>query len=100
MENILGIPPMNQLDLNSEPMVDCFSSIPDFAPYKAVMNKVPLEEINPPLETLRGDALYWAQKSLEQDLDDYDRIDEDVFNRIIWHAMKGYDLPYPDLSKK
>jgi hypothetical protein len=100
IENILGIPPMNQLDLASEPMLDCFENIRDYTPYKAVMNKVPLGELNPLLKSLHGDSLYWAQKSLEQDLDDYDRIDEDVFNRIIWHAMKGYDLPYPDLSNK
>jgi YVTN family beta-propeller protein len=100
IENILGIPPMNRLDLASEPMLDCFSNVPDYTPYKVVMNNVPLDELNPPLESLTGDALYWAKKSLEQDLDDYDRIDEDVFNRIIWHAVKGYDQPYPDLSDK
>jgi hypothetical protein len=100
IENILGIPPMNQLDLASEPMIDCFMNKPDFTPYKALPNNVPLDEINPPLESLHGDALYWAKKSLEQDLDDYDRIDEDVFNRIIWHAVKGYDHPYPNLSNK
>jgi hypothetical protein len=100
MEKILGIPPMNQLDLGAEPMLDCFTFAPDFTPYTAVMNTVPLEEINPALESLHGDALYWAQKSLEQDLDDYDRIDEDVFNRIIWYAVKGYDVPYPEPSEK
>ena len=100
IENILGIPPMNQLDLASEPMADCFTNKADYTPYKALPNNVPLDEINPPLESLTGDALYWAKKSLEQDLDDYDRIDEDVFNRIIWHAVKGYDQPYPHLSDK
>jgi hypothetical protein len=91
---------MNQLDLGAEPMLDCFTGLPDFTPFTAVMNMVPLDELNPPLESLLGDALYWARKSLEQDLDDYDRIDEDVFNRIIWHAVKGYDVPYPDQSEK
>jgi hypothetical protein len=81
-------------------MFDCFGQTPDFTPYQAVNNKVSLEEINPPLEALDGAALYWARKSLEQDLDDVDRIDDDVFNRIIWHAMKGNDMPYPDLSNK
>jgi YVTN family beta-propeller protein len=100
IENILGILPMNQLDLAAEPMVDCFNNVPDFTPYKAVMNNIPLDEVNPSLKNLTGDALFWARKSLEQDLDDYDRIDEDVFNRIIWHAVKGYDKRYPDLSGK
>ncbi|NQU51970.1 MAG: bifunctional YncE family protein/alkaline phosphatase family protein, partial [Bacteroidetes bacterium] len=36
MENILGIPPMNQFDLAAEPMTNCFTSKPNFAPYKAL----------------------------------------------------------------
>lgn len=100
MENILGIQPMNQFDLMAEPMFDCFTESPDFTPYKAEKNNIPLEEINPPLETLNGQKRYWAEKSLEQDLDDYDRIDEDTFNRIIWHSIKGYNRPYPVLSEK
>ncbi len=99
IEDILGLPPMNQLDLSAEPMSDCFTDKPDFRPYKAVRNKIPLDQLNPPLVSLSGDQLYWAKKSMEQDLDDVDRIDEDVFNRIIWHSVKGYDRPYPDLKK-
>ena len=100
MENILGLPPMNQLDNAAEPMSECFTDVPDFTPYKAEKSNVPLDELNPPLEGLSGKQLSWAKKSLEQDLDDYDRIDEDTFNRIIWHAMKGYDRPYPEFSLK
>jgi YVTN family beta-propeller protein len=100
MENILGIPPMNQLDLAAETMADCFTETPDFTPYKAEKNNVPLDELNPSLQVLTGKKLYWAERSMEQDLDDYDRIDEDIFNRIIWHSVKGYDSPYPVLSLK
>ena len=100
IENILGLPPMNQLDLAAEPMFECFTQRADFSPYTALKNQVPIEEINPPLQGLAGSKLYWAQKSEEQDLEGYDRIDEDVFNRIIWHAVKGYDRPYPILSGK
>jgi len=100
MENILGIPPMNQFDLMAEPMFDCFTETPDFKPYKALNNNIPLDEINPPLQSLNGKKLYWAEKSMEQDLEDYDRIDEDDFNRILWHAMKGYDRPYPEILEK
>jgi len=100
MENILGIPPMNQLDQAAESMTNCFTETPDFSPYKAELNNIPLDELNPPLQVLTGQKLFWAEKSLEQDLDDYDRIDEDIFNRIIWHSVKGYDRPYPVLSLK
>ncbi|HUX97350.1 MAG TPA: bifunctional YncE family protein/alkaline phosphatase family protein [Bacteroidales bacterium] len=99
IEDILGIPPMNQLDLSAGPMTDCFTGKADFTPFKAVPNNIPLDEINPPLGSLSGDQLYWAKRSMEQDLDDVDRIDEDTFNRIIWHAVKGYDRPYPDNRK-
>jgi YVTN family beta-propeller protein len=100
IENILGIPPMNQLDLSAEPMIDCFTGKPDFTPYKIVKNNIPLDQLNPALNALSGDQLYWAKKSMEMDLSDVDRIDEDVFNRIIWHAVKGYDRPYPTLLKR
>jgi len=100
MENILGIPPMNQFDLAAEPMADCFVDTPNFAPYEALPSNIHLDELNPPLESLKGEALHWAKMSLKQDLDDVDRIDEDTFNRIIWHSVKGYDVPYPMLSRK
>ena len=100
IENILGLPPMNQLDMTAEAMTDCFTGKPDFSPFKAVKNNIPLDQLNPPLTSLSGDQLYWAQKSLEQDLNDIDRIDEDTFNRIIWHAVKGYDRPYPVMESK
>ena len=95
IENILGIPPMNQFDLSAEPMTECFTGKPDFTPYKAVKSNIPIDQINPELVSLSGDQLYWAKKSLEQNLEDVDRIDEYTFNRIIWHAVKGYDRPYP-----
>ena len=98
IENILGLPPMNQLDLSAEAMADCFTGKPDFESYKSVENNIPLDELNPPLVSLAGDQLYWARKSMEQDLDDVDRIDEEVFNRVIWHSVKGYDRPYPNLQ--
>ena len=99
IEDILGLPPMNQLDMAAEGMTDCFTGKPDFKPYKAVKNIIPLDEMNPELVSIAGDQLYWAKKSMEQDLDDVDRIEEDTFNRIIWHSVKGYDRPYPDLNK-
>ena len=99
IENILGIPPMNQFDMTAESMADCFTGTPDCTSYTALPNNIPLDELNPPLESLKGEQLHWAKMSLEQDLDDVDRIDEDIFNRIIWHSVKGYDVPYPEISE-
>jgi hypothetical protein len=87
---------MNQLDLSATAMRSCFQAEPDLTPYTCVPNKVPLDEMNPPLGKLRGKALYWAKKSLEQDFGREDEADEDTLNRIIWHATRGYDTPYPE----
>ena len=95
IELILGLPPMNQLDLSATPMRGCFQTTPDLAPFTAVSNRIALDELNPPLRQLQGQALARAQKSLELDLDEADVADEDTFNRILWHAVMGDQAPYP-----
>jgi YVTN family beta-propeller protein len=98
IELILGLPPMNQFDLSATPMASCFTSKPDLTPYQAVPNRIPLDEMNPPLEALFGAQKYWALKSLELPLDDIDEADEETFNQVLWHSVKGYDTPYPRLA--
>jgi hypothetical protein len=95
IELTLGLPPMNQMDLLAVPMTDCFQSTPDLAPYACREASIALDELNVALEKLEGPALRDALASLELDLDEIDRCDEDVFNRILWHAVKGHDTPYP-----
>ncbi len=95
MELILGLPHMNQLDLVADAMSDCFQDKPDLGPYTALPNNIPLDEMNPPLQALKDGRRYWAQKSMELDLEDVDRADEDTLNRILWHSVKGYATPYP-----
>jgi hypothetical protein len=94
IELLLGLPPMNQLDLSATAMRSCFQEKPDLSPYVALPNRVPLDQMNPPLDKLQGAALDLAPKSLELDFDKEDRADEDTFNRILWHATRG-DAPYP-----
>ncbi|HXG12620.1 MAG TPA: alkaline phosphatase family protein [Gemmataceae bacterium] len=96
IELILGLPPMNQLDLSATAMRDCFQEQPDLTPYTALPNKIALDEMNPPLEELKGAALHWAKKSLELSFAKEDEADEDTLNRILWHATRGYDTPYPE----
>ncbi len=95
IELMLGLPPMNQMDLCATPLRKCFADKPDLTPYAAVPNRVPLDELNPPLGKLKGAALHWAKKSLELDFDREDEADEDTLNRILWHSVRGYDTPYP-----
>ncbi|MBN2508063.1 MAG: bifunctional YncE family protein/alkaline phosphatase family protein [Verrucomicrobia bacterium] len=101
LELILGLPPMNQLDATATPMSDCFTLAPDFTPFTAVPNQVPLDQINPPPRQitdpiLRRDAVVSARLPL----DEVDRCPEDVFNRILWRAMKGPRTPYPEWAVK
>jgi hypothetical protein len=100
IELMLGLPPMNQMDLSATPMRNCFQGQPVLTPYACRANRVALDEMNPPLKQLRGKARYWAEKSLALDLDRGDRADEDTLNRILWHATRGYDTPYPEQYRR
>ncbi|NIA15965.1 MAG: hypothetical protein GWP08_18025 [Nitrospiraceae bacterium] len=100
MELIFGLAPMNQLTMAANPMVNCFVDTPDFTPYKAKPNRIPLDKMNPSIAGLRGKQRYYAKKSMALPLDDVDGADEGLFNRILWHAVKGYDVPYPQLARR
>ncbi|MBI2946726.1 MAG: phosphoesterase [Verrucomicrobia bacterium] len=95
MERMLGLPPMNQMDALAPLMTHCFTPKPDLTPYRCLPNNIPLDEMNKATTQLHGAELYWAEKSLEQSLDEVDQADEDTMNRIIWHSVKGVDTPYP-----
>jgi len=97
IEQILGLPPMNQFDAAVEPMFDGFSQTPDFTPFRALPNRVPLDQMNPPKKKI-ADPLLRRQAALSLRLN-FKRVDacpEDVLNRILWHAVKGSAVPYPE----
>jgi YVTN family beta-propeller protein len=100
IELILGLPPMSQFDMIANPMTDCFTNKPDFRPYKALPNQIPLDEMNPKLSALSGKKKFWAQKSMEMSLDELDMANEDTLNLILWYSVKGYNTPYPKLARK
>lgn len=95
IEQILGIPPLNVLDATAMPMFDCFVESSDTASFLGVPNRIPLNELNGNLSGLKGDALYYAQRSSEPQFERVDAGDDELFNKIIWFATKG-DLPYPE----
>jgi YVTN family beta-propeller protein len=95
MELILGIPPMNQMDAMAPVMRECFSAKPDLTPCTALASNVPLDQTNPALTKLSGKQLYWARQSAALNFDQVDMADNDTLNRALWHAMKGFDTPYP-----
>jgi len=99
MELMLGLPPMNQLDATATPMTDCFADTPDLAPFAAVTNNVPLDQMNPEPKKISDPLLRkQAYLSARLPLDKMDACPEDTLNRILWHAMKGSQTPYPILA--
>jgi YVTN family beta-propeller protein len=96
MELILGLPPMNQLDASATPMTSCFTDQADLTPYQAVPNIIPLDQMNPDVQSIGNpQQRHWALASLQLPLDDVDEADEDTLNRILWHARRGRDDTYP-----
>jgi hypothetical protein len=95
IEQILGLPPANQFDLAAEPMFPAFTATPDFLPYTALPNRIPLDEMNPALKALKGLPRRLAEASRTMDFNEPDAAPEDVLNRAIWHSVKGYGTAYP-----
>jgi YVTN family beta-propeller protein len=95
MERILGLPPMNQQDAMAPIMFECFTNVPNFSPYTALTNNVPLDEGARKVGVLTPEQLYWASQLKKMDFSKPDRIDDDLFNRYIWFANKG-NAAYPE----
>jgi hypothetical protein len=88
---------MNQFDASATPMFDCFQETPDFTPFAAVPNRVPLDQMNPAAAAiadpvLRRDAVASARMNFSAP----DRAPEDQLNRILWRAQKGSQTPFPE----
>jgi hypothetical protein len=71
--------------------------VADFTPYKALTNNIPLDQMNPEPKKvsnalLRRDAIVSARLPLDKP----DQCSEDQLNRILWRAMKGPEIPYPE----
>ena len=65
------------------------------APYKVKEINFPLDQLNKKKAELPSQLRWLADASLKQDLSGPDKVDDDEFNRILWHAAKGMDDPYP-----
>lgn len=94
IEQILGLPPMNVIDATALPMFDCFTDKPDLSAYTSVPNRVPLNEMNKPLTSLRGRALHYARESAEEAEEGIDTGEDALNNRILWFWARG-NAPYP-----
>ena len=99
IEQILGLPPMNQFDAAAAPMFECLMETPDFKIFQAVPNRVPLDTMNPPVDKI-ADPLQraFAARSSRLNFKRADACPEDILNRILWHSVKGSAVPFPELA--
>jgi YVTN family beta-propeller protein len=88
MEQILRLDALSQFDHYGHPLRDIWRETPDTAPFTALTPGVPLDEVNP----ARGRA---ARDSRRLDLGTVDAADMDLFNRVLWMAVKGETAVYP-----
>jgi hypothetical protein len=112
IEQILGLPPMNQFDLVASPMKTAFvkgdAPADNFKPWRHVKNQVPLDEgVTPslarPAGSTRIQALRaaWLQKKAEifaGKLNRPDAEDPDTVNHLNWYLTTGFKRPYPGES--
>jgi YVTN family beta-propeller protein len=96
MELMLGLPPMNQMDATATPMTACFTDTPDITPFTALTNNIPLDQMNPSPKKISDPLLrQQANTSARLPFDQADKCPEGTLNRILWHALKGSQTPYP-----
>ena len=96
MEQILGLPPMNQFDASAVPMFDCFTDVPDFKPFDVLPISIPLDQLNPPKQALLDPAKRsLAEASEKMDFSQMDKAPEDLLNRVLWATMRPND-PFPE----
>ncbi|MBW4586753.1 hypothetical protein G7B40_015150 [Aetokthonos hydrillicola Thurmond2011] len=103
IEQILGLPPTNQMTLIATPMYNAFTDTPDFTPFNAVPNQIALDELNPGSTTAMSKVQRaWLEASTKmfnkQGLVP-DEQDENLLNRAIWYSTRGFNKPYPGDKK-
>ncbi len=86
--DILDLGSLSQFDYYGRPLHGIFAESADLTPYTAVQPSVDLSERNP--ATGVG-----AIESRRLRLHREDESDDDLFNHILWRAIKGPDVPYP-----
>jgi len=107
IEQILGLPPMNQFDLVASPMRTDFTNNPstdNFQPWTHVPNQVALDdgvtpgEVTPSNAKTKGLRAAWLKKKSEifaGKLTKPDSEDPDTVNHLNWYLSTGFTRPYP-----
>jgi len=88
MELILGMPPMTQYDAAAESMWRCFGSTPNSDPFISVPAQIDI--------TVKNMAINeWQRRSDKFDFSKEDAIPDMEFNLVLWHGIKGDNVPLP-----
>jgi YVTN family beta-propeller protein len=109
IEQILGLPPMNQFDLVASPMRTAFvkGKPPEdnFKPWTHVPNQVALDEgvvasatdktMSPAIQALRKAWLRKKTQIFAGKLNKPDSEDPDTVNHFNWYISTGFTRPYP-----
>jgi hypothetical protein len=109
MEQILGLPPMNQFDLMASPMRTAFVTgqppAANFKPWNHVPNEVPLDQgvTATAANTMDSSAVKvlraaWLKKKAQVfagKLTRPDSEDPDTVNHFNWYMSTGFTRPYP-----
>ena len=113
IEQILGLPPMNQFDLVASPMRTAFvqgrAPEDNFKPWTHVPNQVPLDEgvvasnvdktMSPAVLAMRKAWLKKKAQIFSGKLTKPDSEDPDTVNHLNWYISTGFTRPYPGESK-
>jgi YVTN family beta-propeller protein len=103
IEQILGLPPMNQFDLVASPMSTSFvQGMPppaNFAPFTHLPNQIPLDKgVGPNSTPQSAMAKAWHAKKLKMfagKTTKPDSQDADTLNHLIWYEATDFKRPYP-----
>jgi DNA-binding beta-propeller fold protein YncE len=88
MELILGLKPMSQFDAAARPMYASFQAKADERPYEHLVPDADLKETN-------ARTAWGGRQSEKFDLTKEDQADDQVFNEVIWRAVKGEKSAMP-----
>jgi hypothetical protein len=100
IEELLGLPPMNQFDKRAAPMADAFTDTPDLTPYTFIPNQTPLD-------TLNAAATDKMRKAWQTEVARYfprgnqkpDIAPANLLNHAIWYVNTNFSKPYPGEKK-
>lgn len=119
IEQILGLPPMNQNDAAATPMSEIFADKPDFTPFNYLPNTIPLNTLNgqpstnaaalastkqvtPATKELAKEWTDWSNQQrgdLAGKTASPDTTNANMMNHATWYATKGFDIQYPGDDK-